>query len=75
MKSIKKDLSANWNKWCNPDTYNLMPYGEEFITDFYEDLMYEIWANSTEYECMARYESFILTYYNENGIEYDAEVS
>ena len=52
-----------------------MPYGEEFITDFYEDLMYEIWANSTEYECMARYESFILTYYNENGIEYDAEVS
>lgn len=80
-----ENLSKNWNKYCNPESEDVIDYFEEAIKDlglkgeyldenYIYDLAYAAWSSSTEYECKARFDNWVLTYFDANGIEYEVNV-
>jgi hypothetical protein len=76
-----KRLDGNWNGWCNPEAYQIRELLEEFeiieedeISE-YDIPEYEYWVWSNEYpDPMARLDGYEITYWDENGIEWNAEV-
>jgi len=78
--AYKKGLRENWNKWCNPEPYQIKDLLQEFgvignDTDQYDIPDYGYWMWSEEYpDPMARFSSYTLTYWDENGLEWKTEV-
>ncbi len=76
-----KRLGGDWNTWCNPEPHEIKELFEEFnVTEedevgVYDFPAYEYWAWSTEYSGpYARVDGYNITYWDENGVEWHAEV-
>jgi len=78
--AFRERLDADWNKWCNPESYQIKELFEEFGVieedeDEYDFLELEYWSWSNEYpDPMARVDGYTITYWDENGIEWNTEV-
>jgi len=64
-----KRVEENWNRYCNPDTQQVLELFEEFKIDTEE--YYEYWPRSNEYDCFARPSSVLVYYFDENSTQWE----